>query len=100
MNKSMIAVLCATAALLIGGEAFAAETPHPKVYRPQMLPQLYVAAEDAQAACPDDQVVWVNWSARTSHLPPDKYYGHTTTGAYACAKVSAKAGIKPATPTP
>ncbi|HLZ65890.1 MAG TPA: hypothetical protein VKQ29_06640 [Aliidongia sp.] len=96
MDKSTIVGLCATMALVIGGTALAAETPHPKVYRPQMLPQLYVAADQAQAACPDDQVVWVNWSARTSHLPADKYYGHTETGAYACAKAAAKAGIKPA----
>ena len=96
MGKLAIAGLCASMALLIGGGAFAAEQPRAKVYRPQMLPQLYVSADEAKAACPDDQVVWVNWSARTSHLPPDKYYGHTDTGAYACAKASAKAGIKPA----
>jgi hypothetical protein len=96
MNKSTVAGLCATMALLICGGAFAAETPHTKLYRPQMLPQLYISAEEAQAVCPDDHVVWVNWSARTSHLPADKYYGHTQTGAYACAKASAKAGIKPA----
>jgi hypothetical protein len=96
MNKSMIAGLCATMALLVGAQVFAADTPHPKVYRPQMLPQLYVSPEKAQAACPDDKVVWVNWSARRSHLPDDKYYGHTTTGAYACAEAAAQAGIKPA----
>ena len=96
MNKLSIAGLCAATACLIGSEAFAADTPHTPVYRPQMLPQLYAAASDAQAACPDDQVVWVNWTARISHLPGDRYYGHTTTGAYACAKLSAKAGVKPA----
>jgi hypothetical protein len=94
-NLSIVGV-CAAAALLVGGGAFAAETPHAKVYKPQMLPQLYVAASYAQAACPDDQVVWVNWSARISHLPDGKWYGHTVTGAYACAKTSAMAGIKPA----
>lgn len=96
MNRPMITSLCVTMSLLIGGAALAAETPQTKVFKPQMLPQLYTAAATAQAACPDDQVVWVNWSARKSHLPADKYYGHTVTGAYACAKASALAGVKPA----
>jgi len=96
MAKSFIFGLCVASALFVGTSVFAAETPHTPVYKPQMLPQLYVAASDAQVACPDDHVVWVNWSARRSHLPDDKYYGHTQTGAYACAKTSAMAGIKPA----
>jgi len=61
----------------------------------QALPSLYVSAMQAQAACPTDQVVWVNWEARTSHLPADKYYGHTKVGAYACATDSSAAGIRP-----
>jgi hypothetical protein len=96
MGKSFILDVCAASALLIASNALAAETPHTLVYKPQMLPQLYVAASDAQAACPDDQVVWVNWSARKSHLSDDRYYGHTSTGAYACARPSAMAGVKPA----
>lgn len=87
--------LCAAATFFVFGHVLAAETPHTKVFRPQMLPQLYVAEDKAQAACVDDQVVWVNWTARRSHLPASKWYGHTTTGAYACAKASALAGIKP-----
>jgi len=96
MNKSTIAALCAVVPLLIGGAAAAAETPHAQPLAHQMLPQLYVAASLAQAACPTDQVVWVNWEARMSHLPTDKWYGKTTSGAYACAAAAADAGIKPA----
>jgi hypothetical protein len=96
MNRSMMAGLSAALALSTATAAFAENTPNAKPYRPQMLPQLYVSADKAQAACPDDKVVWVNWSARKSHLPDDKYYGHTVTGAYACAATSAAAGIKPA----
>lgn len=95
MNKSMIAGLCATAAVLISGAASAASVPHAQLFRPQALPSLYVSVTQAQAACPTDQVVWVNWEARTSHLPADKYYGHTKVGAYACATDSSAAGIRP-----
>ncbi len=97
MKRSMIAGVCAAAMAVAGvASAVAAETPQTKVFHPQMLPQLYVSADKAQAACPSDTVVWVNWSARKSHVSTDKYYGHTVTGAYACAAVAAAAGIKPA----
>ncbi len=95
MNKSMIAGLCATVAVLVSGAASAANAPHAQLFRPQPLPSLYVSASLAQAACPTDQVVWVNWEARTSHQPADKYYGHTKVGAYACAADSSAAGIQP-----
>ena len=95
MNRSMISGLCAAVTVLVFSPILAAETPHAKPYKPQILPQLYVAEKDAQAACPDDQVVWVNWSARKSHLPASRWYAHTVTGAYACAKASALAGVKP-----
>lgn len=94
MKKSTIAALCAVVPLLIGGAVSAAETPQPQAR--QMLPQLYVAASLAQAACPTDQVVWVNWEARMSHLPNDVWYGKTTSGAYACAEAAVAAEIKPA----
>jgi len=93
MNKSMLAGLCAAAALFVGGAASAATAPHAQLYRPQSLPALYVSATQAQAACPTDRVVWVNWEARTAHLPTDKYFGHTKVGAYACAAESSAAGI-------
>ncbi len=98
MNKSLAAGFCAVVALLAGTAAFAADGPKPNTLPPHrdMLPQLYVSADKAQAACPDDKVVWVNWSARRSHLPDDKWYGHTVTGAYACAAAAAAAGVKPA----
>ncbi len=96
MNKSMTARLCAAALLFAGGGAFAADTPHAKPLVRETLPPLYTAAADAQAACPNDKVVWVNWSAGMSHLPDDRWYGHTVTGAYPCAAESAQAGIKPA----
>jgi hypothetical protein len=92
MNKSMIAGLCATVAVLMSGAASAATTPHPQVFHPQELPSFYVSAAQAQAACPTDQVVWANWSARTSHLPADKYYGHTKVGAYACEADAQRSG--------
>ena len=95
MNKSMIAGLCATLALLAGGAASAAQ-PHARPLQHYVLPPLYGSASLAQAACPTDQVVWVNWEAGTSHLPADKYYGRTKVGAYACAKPSADLGIQPA----
>src|SRR5271154_1558772 len=91
MNKSMIASLCMTAAVLVCGSASAAQP-----YRVEALPPLYVSVEAAQAACPTDQVVWVNWTARKSHLPDDRWYHATVVGAYACAKASAEAGIQPA----
>lgn len=97
MNKSMIAGLCATVALLVGGAASAADyVPHAKLYRAEALPSFYVSAAQAQAACPTDQVVWANWSSRTVHLPADKYYGHTKVGAYACAADAAQSGFRPA----
>jgi len=96
MNKSMIAGLCATLALLVGGAASAANVPHAQPYHKQALPPVYVSAALAQAACPTDQVVWVNWTAGTSHLPADKWYGRTKVGAYACATDSAQSGIRPA----
>ncbi len=92
MNKSMIAGLCATVAVLMSGAASAADTPHPKVFHAQELPSLYVSAQQAQAACPTDQVVWANWSTRTVHLPADKYYGRTKVGAYACEADAAQSG--------
>ena len=93
MNKSMLAGLCATVALLTSGAASAAQP-----YHPQPLPPLYVAASIAQAACPADQVVWVNWTARKSHVPGERWYAATKTGAYACAQASAQAGIEPGGP--
>src|SRR5271156_3789157 len=92
MNKSMIAGLCATVAVLLSGAASAAPTPHPQVFNPQQLPSFYISAAQAQAACPTDQVVWANWEARTSHLPNDKYYGHTKVGAYACEADATRSG--------
>jgi hypothetical protein len=97
MNKSMIAGLCATVALLAGGAASAQGQPHAKLYRTDALPPLYISVAQAHAACPSDQVLWVNWSTRTSHLPGDKYYGHTKIGAYACAADSAASGFRPST---
>jgi type IV secretory pathway VirB3-like protein len=96
MNKSMVSGLCAAVALLVSGAASAAVQPHARPLIREVLPPLYVGASIAQAACPTDQVVWVNWSTRTSHLPNDKYYGHTKIGAYACARPSAEVGIVPA----
>jgi hypothetical protein len=97
MNKSMIAGLCATVALLAGGAASAANAPRAQLYHKDALPPLYISASLAQAACPTDQVVWVNWSVGKSHLPDDKYYGRTKVGAYACATESSQAGIQPST---
>jgi len=90
MNKSLFAGLCATAAVLTSGAAFAAQP-----YHREPLPPLYVDASVAQAACPADHVVWVNWSARKSHVPGDRYYAETKTGAYACAGAASQAGIVP-----
>ena len=92
MNKSMIAGLCATVAVLMSGAATASATPQPQLFHPQELPALYVSVAQAQAACPTDQVVWANWEARTSHLPGDKYYGHTKVGAYACETDASRSG--------
>jgi hypothetical protein len=97
MNKSMVAGLCATMALLVGGAASAATVPHAQQYRKEALPPLYISAALAQASCPTDQVVWVNWSVGKSHLPNDKYFGRTKVGAYACATASSQAGIVPST---
>lgn len=96
MKTSMLASLCAATLSLAGGAASAADVPHAQPLQHEVLPPLYVAASIAQAACPTDQIVWVNWSARTSHRPDDYWYGRTVTGAYACAGPAAEAGIKPA----
>jgi len=93
MNKSMIAGLCATVAVLVSGAASAADTPHAKLYQPEAMPSLYITAAKAQAACPSDQVVWANWSAGTEHLPTDKYYGRTKVGAYACEADATRSGF-------
>jgi hypothetical protein len=93
MNTSMIAGLCATVAVLMSGAASASDMPHAKLFRPQALPSLYITAAQAQAACPSDQVVWANWSARTEHLPTDKYYGRTKVGAYACEADATQSGF-------
>ena len=93
MNKSMIAGLCATVAVLLSGAASAADVPHAQLFRPEALPSFYISAAQAQAACPTDQVVWANWSARTEHLPADKYYGHTKVGAYACEADATQSGF-------
>src|SRR5271155_4667025 len=98
MNKSMLAGLCATVALLTGGAASAATVPHAQPLVREALPPLYVAASIAQAACPADQVVWVNWTARKSHVWGERWYAATKTGAYACAQASAQAGIQPGGP--
>jgi len=96
MKNSMLSGLCAAALLLVAGAASAADIPHAKPLVREALPPLYVDAVAAQATCPTDRVVWVNWSARMSHLPDDRWYGHTVSGAYACAAPSADAGIEPA----
>jgi hypothetical protein len=95
MNKSMIAGLCATVAVLVGGAASAADVPRAKLFRPEALPSLYISVAQAQAACPTDQVVWANWSTRTVHLPADKYYGRTKVGAYACEADATQSGFSP-----
>lgn len=92
MNKSMIAGLCATVAVLVGAAASAA-APHAQLFRPEALPSFYISAAQAQAACPNDQVVWANWSSRTEHLPADKYYGKTKIGAYACEAEATQSGF-------
>ena len=96
MKTSMMHSVCAAVLLLASGVASAAEVPHAQPLVREALPPLYAAASIAQAACPTDQVVWVNWTARASHLPDDRWYAHTVSGAYACAVPSAEAGIEPA----
>jgi hypothetical protein len=95
MNKPMLAGLCAVAALLTAGAASAALPSRAQAYNAEPLPPLYVGQSVAQAACPADQVVWVNWTARKSHVPGDRWYASTKTGAYACAQASVGAGIQP-----
>ncbi|HEV2678255.1 MAG TPA: hypothetical protein VGV37_27250 [Aliidongia sp.] len=90
MNNSMLAGLCAVAGLMTGAAASAAQP-----YHREPLPPLYVVQSAAQAACPTDQVLWVNWVARKSHVPGDRWYAATKTGAYACAQPSAAVGIQP-----
>ena len=99
MTKSLVAGLCAAVALTVGSPAFAAGTSHNAPYHAQPLPPLYVSASLAQASCPTDQVVWVNWTARKSHVAGDRWYASTKTGAYACARPSAEAGIVPGSPS-
>jgi len=51
MNKSMIAGLCATVALLAGGAASAADVPHAKLYQNEALPPLYITPARAIRSC-------------------------------------------------
>lgn len=91
MNKSLVAGLCATVAVLASGAAFAAQ-PKAQTYAKPEVPPVYISAAAAQASCPTDHVLWVNWETDTAHSPASKWYGRTTVGAYACAQQSSALG--------
>ena len=96
MKTTTTAYVLAAILLFVGGVAATADTPHAKPLLHEALPPLFPGASEAQAACPSDRIVWVNWQARISHLPDDRWYGHTVAGAYACAGEALQAGIQPA----
>jgi hypothetical protein len=52
----------------------------------------YKTEADAKGACGSDSVVWANTSSKVLHASGDKYYGHTTHGAYVCQSAAQKAG--------
>jgi hypothetical protein len=52
----------------------------------------YKTEADAKGACGSDPIEWANTSSKILHASGDKYYGHTTHGAYVCQSAAQKAG--------
>ena len=52
----------------------------------------YKTEADAKGACGSDPIVWANTSSKILHASGDKYYGHTTHGAYVCQSAAQNAG--------
>ena len=52
----------------------------------------YKTEADAKGACGSDPIVWANTSSKVLHASGDKYYGHTTHGAYVCQSAAQNAG--------
>lgn len=45
-----------------------------------------ISIAHAAPSCPGDTVVWLNQNTGVYHLPGDRWYGHTKSGAYVCEK--------------
>ena len=45
-----------------------------------------------EVACPEDQVVWINLTTGVYHLPGDRFFGQTKSGAFVCGKSALKEG--------
>ncbi|HUZ62559.1 MAG TPA: hypothetical protein VMU82_02490 [Acetobacteraceae bacterium] len=53
----------------------------------------YKTQAAAQQVCGSDPVVWANTRSKVFHLPGDRYFGKTKSGAYVCQKVAEAAGM-------
>jgi hypothetical protein len=49
--------------------------------------------EQAQAHCPDDTVVWLNFQNATYYLKGQGSYGHSEPGRYSCRNEADSAGM-------
>ena len=52
----------------------------------------FASANEAQAHCPHDIVVWLNISSGIYHYKGERWYGRTKHGAYVCEKEAIAAG--------
>jgi hypothetical protein len=46
----------------------------------------------AQSHCPGEAIVWIEARSRTYDISTDRFYGRTTTGAFACVRDAENAG--------
>ena len=56
--------------------------------------QLFTGESEAQQHCPADIVVWVNTPTGIYHFKGMRWYGNTTSGAFACKKEVDRAGFR------
>jgi hypothetical protein len=54
--------------------------------------RLFATEIEAKKHCPADIVVWVNTLTGVYHFQGMRWYGNTTSGAYACQKEANQAG--------
>jgi plastocyanin len=73
--------------LLVGTPASDATKPLPDIARFQFEPQ-------AQRHCPGDTVVWIEARLQIYNVSADRFYGRTTTGAFACLREVETAGYR------
>ncbi len=58
-------------------------------------PPGFSTEQEAQQACPNDIVVWLNLKSGFYHYKGQPWYGHTQVGAYVCKAEADQAGDRP-----